>query len=86
LKALINLTRVYQGQQRYDEVETLLVPALEIQRRKQGDAHPDSLGGMSTLGRNYLLKRRYAEAEPLLRQYLTIVKRKGQGGPAMLQG
>ena len=54
------------------EAKPLLRDALERARKRFGPADPRTAGAMAPLGRNLIQQRRWAEAEPVLRECLAI--------------
>jgi hypothetical protein len=63
---------MYGAQKRYHKAEPLLMENLEVSRRKFGQSHPEVASRLAHLGQNRLMQRKYAAAEPLLRECLAI--------------
>jgi tetratricopeptide (TPR) repeat protein len=70
LTAISELGVLYQGQGKYAEAETLFIKALEVRRRVLGP-DPNTTRSMVNLSEVWLRQRKYAEAEPLLREALS---------------
>jgi eukaryotic-like serine/threonine-protein kinase len=79
LQSMWILAWVYQDADRLDEAIRLSEEALELYKAKLGPDHPDTLITRAVragaLGRMRLQQKKYAEAEPLLREDLTSRKR-----------
>jgi tetratricopeptide (TPR) repeat protein len=77
LASMTSLALVYLRTGKVDRSEALLRECLQLRRKKEG---PESLAIATTLavlGANLLVQKRNAEAEPFLREALTIREKKG---------
>jgi eukaryotic-like serine/threonine-protein kinase len=76
LFAIEQLASAYEAQgDYYTRAEVLLKNAFEGYRHAVGDQNPDTITVKERLGGNCMKQRRYAEAEPLLRQCLAFRER-----------
>jgi serine/threonine protein kinase/Flp pilus assembly protein TadD len=67
-----NLALLYLARRRHAEAERLLAELLPARRRVDGPDHPRVAAVLAELGESVLEQGRAAEAEPLLREALTI--------------
>jgi eukaryotic-like serine/threonine-protein kinase len=74
--ALYGLAWLYDDEGMPDRAEALFTQFLESNRRVHGPGHPEVAGALAQLGRNLLRQRKYADAEPLLRESLAIRQEK----------
>jgi tetratricopeptide (TPR) repeat protein len=72
LQGLYNLAAAYQEAGKLDQAERLRRDLLHRHRKKNGPQSAETSGVLAYLGLNLLQQQRYAEAEPLLRECLTI--------------
>jgi tetratricopeptide (TPR) repeat protein len=70
LATMNNLTRAYQANGQLAKAVTLFKAALEKRKAKLGAEHPQTLGTMANLGSVLLQQKKWADAEPLLRDCL----------------
>jgi serine/threonine protein kinase len=75
LRAMADLSWVYEVQGKYAPAEALLQQSLEISRRVLGPEHRVTLRSMSTLGWLYELEGKFDRAEELLQKALEISRR-----------
>ncbi len=66
------LVDAYTAAGQYTRAESLLRDALERARKRFGPSDPRTAGAMVTLGLNLIQQRKWAEAEPVLRECLAI--------------
>ena len=71
VESMAGLARIYERQMRSAQAERLFTKVLEIRRRTLGDAHPDTLNTLVSLGRVRLQRQQYAEAESAFRDALS---------------
>jgi hypothetical protein len=69
-----NLGLLYFRRGKLTEAESMLSPLLEIQRRRLGNDHPDTLKTADNLGMIYLQQQRYEDVELLLTGLVTPSK------------
>jgi tetratricopeptide (TPR) repeat protein len=67
-----NLAMVYSVLGRFSESDALHREALEIYRTRDGQQSMSSAGHLSNWGNSLLHRKEYLQAEPLLREALTI--------------
>ena len=67
-----NLASAYQAAGKLDLALPLFEETLKLRKAKLGPDHPDTAGTMASLGSLLIEKRLFTEAEPLLRECLTI--------------
>jgi len=68
----VNLAKVYQSQQKYDEAEKLYLRAIKIQEQIDGQESLSVSYALSNLGLLYAEQEKYDKAEEILRRALTI--------------
>ena len=76
LNVMRNLARAHEAQGQYSKAEPLRTQVLRAVRRKVGADHADAIAAAVTLSANLLHLRRYAEAEPHLREVLAVRTKK----------
>ena len=70
-----DLATLYRDQGKLAEAVPLVVQALEVRRRVQGEEHPETLNCMNNLGILYTHQGKLAQAEPLLVKALEVRRR-----------
>jgi len=86
LMVISNLGWLLLTQGRLDEAGALYREALEGQRRKLGDEHPNTQQSIRNLAITYSAQGKYDEAEPLCREALDVLRRtKGNDDPNTLE-
>ena len=68
LESMDNLASAYQAAGKLDLALPLFEETLKLRKAKLGPDHPDTVGTMASLGSLLIEKRRFTEAEPLLRE------------------
>jgi CHAT domain-containing protein/tetratricopeptide (TPR) repeat protein len=68
VNAMRSLAGFLQRRGKHEEAETLYRRVLDLTARRVGASHPDVLDAKGQLGWHLTINRRYAEAEPLLRE------------------
>ncbi|MFI5167064.1 MAG: tetratricopeptide repeat protein [Thermoanaerobaculales bacterium] len=71
-RLMITMGNVYDSLGLYSQAESLLAPALAIQRRTLGPEHSDTLETAAELAWEYCCEARYESAEKLLRETIEI--------------
>jgi tetratricopeptide (TPR) repeat protein len=74
------LAAAYQSAGKYDRAEPLLIDLLEFHRKMDGPKSPATAGVLANLGLNRLKQHKFAEAEKVLRECLTIRDEKQPDG------
>ncbi|GEM_PF-6937003 len=72
---LNNLGTLYRDQELYDQAESYLTQALELQKRLEQDNNTNFARSLDNLGMVYFSQKRYKEAESLYLQALEIFER-----------
>jgi serine/threonine protein kinase/Flp pilus assembly protein TadD len=70
------LAFAYEDGGQFDRAEPLWVELLEFHRKTDSPKSPTTAGVLASLGRNLLKQRKYAEAEPVLRECLRVREEK----------
>src|SRR5207253_2392856 len=70
-----NLGEIYWKQGKLAAAESLFREALEGRRRTVGPNHPTTANVLASLGEMKLEQKRYADAEPLLREAIAIYEK-----------
>jgi tetratricopeptide (TPR) repeat protein len=65
-----NLAMLYQAQAQFAKAEPLFREALEKTRKRHGEAAAPTAAALASLGLNLLQQKKYADAEPVLRECL----------------
>lgn len=76
LRAMINLSVLYQDRERFDDAEALLKQILRSVDVKLGSNHTDTLSAMNNLAALYTRRGRHDEAMPLFEQVLAARRAK----------
>ena len=72
LKTLSDLASAYEAAGRLDQTLPLRRDAADLWRSRAGPGSPEFAGALDALGVNLLLQKRSKDAEPILRESLTI--------------
>ena len=76
LTVLNNLALLYQAAGRYADAGPLLQQLLDQQKKKYGPGSVATAGPLALIGYNLLQQKKYAEAEPPLRECVQICEKK----------
>ena len=76
LTTLTNMAAAYRAAGKLDREEPLMRELVQTQRKKAGSESPVAAGILAQLGTNLLRQKKYAEAELVLRECLTIRENK----------
>jgi tetratricopeptide (TPR) repeat protein len=72
LNSMNNLAMAYQDSGQFAKAVTLLEQSLQKHKGKLGAVHPQTLGTMANLGLVLLKQKKWADAEPVLRDCVAI--------------
>jgi tetratricopeptide (TPR) repeat protein len=75
LSTMANLAELYRQEGRHPEAASLYETILDARRRVLGPAHPSIANILASLGAVRLDQQYYAEAEPLLREALSVYQK-----------
>src|SRR5437764_14778634 len=76
LYSMNHLASLYQARGQFTQSDRIGREALEQARKRQGATSPRAADALAILGENLLKQQQFADAEPLLRECLTIREQK----------
>jgi tetratricopeptide (TPR) repeat protein len=79
-----NIGGAYVHLRRYEEAESLLRRALEIQQRIWGEGHRETASSLVEMGFLFLQQGKWEEAEPFIRDGVRLARKLGEQGQVLL--